>query len=107
LIALAAVHRDLVVGGVPVLDAQVVVVQLDVEVGQDQLLPDLLPDDPGHLVAVEFDDRVVDLDLRHSPALLSVSTQTVRAYCNDRAPRIRPRSISVTRGECPMWRNTR
>ncbi|HXK53386.1 MAG TPA: hypothetical protein PK405_01745, partial [Hyphomicrobiales bacterium] len=26
---------------------------------------DILPDDPGHLVAVHLDDRVVDLDLRH------------------------------------------
>ena len=77
------VDRDLVVGGVAVLDAQVVVLQLDVEVGQDQLLPDLLPDDPGHLVAVELDDRVVYLDLRHRPALLSgTRAQAVRAYCN-------------------------
>jgi hypothetical protein len=29
------VDRDLVVGGVPVLDAEVVVLELDVEVGED------------------------------------------------------------------------
>src|SRR5258708_6272590 len=49
--------------GVAVLDAQVEVLQVDVEVGQDQLVLDELPDDPGHLVAVEFDDGVRDLDL--------------------------------------------
>ena len=32
--------------------------------GQDQLLLDERPDDPGHLVAVELDDRVGDFDLR-------------------------------------------
>ncbi len=50
---------------VAVLDAEVVVFQVDVEIGQDQLLLDERPDDAGHLVAVEFDDRVLDLDLRH------------------------------------------
>jgi CheY-like chemotaxis protein len=39
-----------------VLDPEVVVLQLDVEVGEDQLVLDELPDDPGHLVAVELDD---------------------------------------------------
>ena len=45
--------------------AEVVIMQIDVEIGQDQLLLDELPDDAGHLVAVEFDDRVGDLDLVH------------------------------------------
>ena len=31
----------------------------------DQLVLDELPDDAGHLVAVEIDDRIGDLDLRH------------------------------------------
>jgi hypothetical protein len=30
-----------------------------------------LPDDPGHLVAVHFDDGILHLDLRHSIAPLS------------------------------------
>ena len=53
------VDRDLVVGGVAVLDAEVVVVELDVEVRQDQLVLDELPDDPRHLVAVHLDDGVL------------------------------------------------
>ena len=48
------------------LDPEVEIDELDVEVGQDQLLLDEGPDDPGHLVAVELDDRVLDFDLRHA-----------------------------------------
>ena len=51
------VDRDLVLGGVAALDPQVEVLQVDVEVGQDQLLLDERPDDAGHLVAVQLDDR--------------------------------------------------
>ena len=65
LIALRGVDRDLVVGRVAALDPEVEVLELDVEVGQDQLLLDERPDDPRHLVAVELDDRVLRLDLRH------------------------------------------
>ena len=56
LIALARVDGDLVVGLVAVLDAEVEIFQVDVEIGQDQLLLDELPDDARHLVAVELDD---------------------------------------------------
>ena len=59
------VDGDLVVGRVAVLDAEVEVFEVDVEIGMDQLVLDELPDDAGHLVAVEFDDGVVHLDLRH------------------------------------------
>ena len=45
-------HRYLVVGGVSIADAEVVVVELDVQVGQDQLVLDHVPDDPCHLIAI-------------------------------------------------------
>src|SRR5690606_7456641 len=60
------VNGDLVVGGIAVLDAEVVVLQVDVEVGKDQLVLDELPDDPGHLVAVKLDDGPLHLDLGHA-----------------------------------------
>ena len=63
------IDRHLVVGRVAVLDAEVEVVQVDVEIGVDQLVLDQLPDDAGHLVAVELDDRIFDLDLRHGTCL--------------------------------------
>ncbi len=59
------IEGHLVVGGVAVLDGKIVVFQVDVEVGVDELVADGVPDDPGHLVAVELDDRVGDLDLVH------------------------------------------
>src|SRR3984957_2865110 len=64
------VHRDLVIGGVPLLDREVVVLQVDIQVGQDQLVLDELPDNPRHLVAVEFDDGIGHLDLGHAAAFL-------------------------------------
>src|SRR5665647_2209484 len=59
------VDRHLVSCGVAVLDAQVVVLKVDVEVRKDQAVLDELPDDPRHLVAVELDDRTLHLDLAH------------------------------------------
>ena len=59
------IDGDPVVGAVAFLNAQVVIQQVDIEVGQDQLRLDEIPDDPGHFVAVDIDDRVVHLDLGH------------------------------------------
>ena len=66
---LGRVDRDLIVGGVPVLDREVVIMQVDVEIGQDQLFLDQVPDDARHLVAVQFDDGIGDLDLVHGASL--------------------------------------
>src|SRR4030095_2888920 len=59
------VDRDLVVGLVALLHPEVEIDEIDVEVGMDQLVLAVVPDDPGHLVAVELDDRIAHLDLRH------------------------------------------
>ncbi len=55
---LGGVDRHLVVGRVAMFDAEVEILQLDVEIGVDQLVADELPDDARHLVAVEFDDWI-------------------------------------------------
>ncbi len=60
------VDRHLVVGGVAVLHAQVVIVQIEIQEREDQLVLDHLPDDAGHFVAVDVDDGVFDLDLGHA-----------------------------------------
>src|SRR5262249_2510280 len=60
------IDRYLVVGGISVLDRQVVVTQVDVQVGQDQLILDELPDNTRHLIAVEFYDGIGHLDLGHA-----------------------------------------
>src|SRR5690606_3873705 len=80
------VDGDLVFGAVPLLDRQVVVGQVDVQIRVDQLVLDELPDDAGHLVAVELDDGSLDLDLRHERGRSSqrrfcgLSSLTVQAY---------------------------
>ena len=68
LVAFGRVDRDLVVGPVARLDAEVEVLQVDVEIRKDQRLADLLPDDARHLVAVHLDDGVLHLDLRSRAA---------------------------------------
>ena len=62
---LGGVDGDLVVGGVAVFDGQVVVVEFQVQIREDQLVLDQLPDDPGHFVPVHVDDGVGDFDLGH------------------------------------------
>ena len=59
------VDGDLVVCFVTGLDAQVVVLQVDVQVRVDQLVLDAGPDDSGHFVAVQFDNWVGDFDFGH------------------------------------------
>jgi hypothetical protein len=63
------IQGNLVAGRIAVFDAEVVVAQIDGKVRQDELLPDRLPDHPGHLVAVELDDRIANAYLLHDPSL--------------------------------------
>lgn len=60
---LGGVHRHLVVGLVAVLEAEVVVFQVDVEIGVYEAILYVFPDDASHLISVELDDRILDLDL--------------------------------------------
>jgi hypothetical protein len=39
-----------------------------------------MPDDPGHLVAIELDHRICDLDLRHVSKPLPAQRRRARAY---------------------------
>ncbi|MNW70312.1 hypothetical protein D3C74_495730 [compost metagenome] len=71
------VDRDLIVGGVAAFHAQVVVVELQVQIREDQLVLDHLPDDPGHFVAVDVHDGVGDLDLGHAYASVSQSGKEI------------------------------
>src|SRR5215469_2175475 len=64
-------NRDLVIGGIAVGDAEIKIAQLDVEIGKDERILDGLPDDPGHFIAVELDDRIRNLDLCHGELTFS------------------------------------
>ena len=105
------VDRHLVVGGVPVLHGQVVIVELDIQVGQDQLVLDELPDDPRHLVTVEFDDGVRYLDLGHGPRSLQVpfiGLLLMAASARPQAPRRRtPRTPATSAGLSPRRQQAR
>ena len=59
------INRDLVIRCVTVLDREVIISQVDIEIGVDQLVADIMPDNSGHFIAIEFDDGVCDFDLRH------------------------------------------
>ena len=64
------VDGDLVVGLVATLHAQIVVLQVHVEVRQDQPVLDERPDDAGHLITIELDDGGLDANLGHGCSLL-------------------------------------
>jgi hypothetical protein len=70
---LGRLDGDPVLRLVAFLDAEIVIKELDVEIGQDQPFADPLPDDAGHLVAVEFDDRIFHFDLGHAGLGLSLA----------------------------------
>ena len=60
---MSRIDCDLIPGGVAVGDREVVILKIDVEVGENELVLDELPDDPRHLVAIEFHNRPQNLDL--------------------------------------------
>ncbi len=74
------IDRHLVAGPVAILDREIVIVQVDIEIGMDELGLDEVPDDAGHLVAVELDDRIFDLDLRHRDGPRAAIGESERAY---------------------------
>ena len=59
------INGDLVVSGVAIFDAEVVVLEIDVKVGKDQIIANVLPNDVSHFVAVKFNNSAIDVDLRH------------------------------------------
>lgn len=61
--SLGGINGDLIVGLITVLKTKIIVLEVDVEVRKDELILDDLPDDAGHLITVELDDGVLDLDL--------------------------------------------
>eukprot|EP00953_Heterococcus_sp_UTEX-ZZ885_P022249 12323-Heterococcus_DN1.PRE.1 len=54
---------DLVVGCIAVWQTKIIVLNLEVDVGQDQLGLDVVPDHACHLIAVQIHNGVLDLDL--------------------------------------------
>lgn len=61
--SLGSVKGDLVVGLIAVFETKIVVLEIDVKVWVDEFVLDSLPNDSGHFIAIEFHDRILDLDL--------------------------------------------
>jgi len=59
------IDGHLIIGRIAVFDRKVVIVQINVEIGQDQPFANPLPDDAGHLVPIKFNDGVGDFDFLH------------------------------------------
>ena len=70
LVGIGSVNGDLVLGLVTVQQTQIVILGLQVHIGQDQLILDHLPQDSGHLVAVHLDQRGLHLNFSHKSKLL-------------------------------------
>ena len=60
--SVCAVDSDLVIGSIAVLDAKIEVLDVEVQVGQDKLVLDDVPDNTGHLIAVHFYHWVLNFD---------------------------------------------
>ncbi len=63
--AYGAMVGGLVVGLVTFLNRKIVVFQVNVEIRQNQFVFNEVPDDPGHFIAVKFDDWILNLNLAH------------------------------------------
>jgi hypothetical protein len=57
------VHGDFIVGLVSVLHTEVKVLDVEIEEWVDEFILDLLPEDSGHFITIEFSDGVLNFDL--------------------------------------------
>ena len=59
---IGAVDGDLVISLVTLFDAQIVIFQINIQIGVDQLVFNFLPDDARHFIAINLDNGGFDLD---------------------------------------------
>jgi len=112
------IDRDLIVRRVSRFHSQSVALKLNVPIPEDQPISDEPPDDSRHLVTVEFNYRVCDLDLRHGKPfdvsarrvfdLASIPSvertrnpQSIRGHHLGRAP-ISRLAVHISRPEPPL-----
>ena len=63
---MGSLYRHLILGGVAMFDAQIVIVDGQIQIRQNQLILDIEPNDASHFVAIEFHHRLFDLYLVHT-----------------------------------------
>jgi len=69
---LSAINGDLIIGGVARCHRQVIVLSLQVHVRVDVPLFDPLPNDTGHLITIDVDNRLGDLHLAEGSCEVSL-----------------------------------
>ena len=72
----------LIIGVIANLHSKVVIQQINIQIRQDQLLADEMPDDAGHLVAIQFDDRVLNFNHSHKILLHNRNHSPVNSQKN-------------------------
>src|SRR6185437_8413956 len=75
---LGGVDGDLILGLVAMFDTEIVIEKVDIEIRMYEFVFNQLPDDASHLVAVELDDWIFDLNFRHVERL-SIKSPTAAA----------------------------
>ncbi|CAI8207114.1 MAG: Uncharacterised protein [SAR116 cluster bacterium] len=98
---ICGIDGDLVIRLVAFFDAEIIIFQINIEIGEDQLVLDLFPDNAGHLVAVNFDNGGLYFNTGHRLSF------TKRVY----AQRHGSRYLTCSRAlhyagpqECQTWR---
>ena len=69
----SGIDGDLVIGLVALFDAEVVVLERQIEVRVNEAVLDELPNDARHFVAIEFNDNALNLNFFHSFVLSTTS----------------------------------
>ncbi len=65
------IFGNLIIGFIAFLNAKIKVIQFNIQIGQNQLILDHLPDDAGHFIAIKLGNRVFHSKLSH--CLLSLN----------------------------------
>ena len=63
------IDGDLIVGLIAFFDAEIVISQVNIQIGQDQFVLDPCPDYAGHFIAVELDNRIFYFNFSHNDPL--------------------------------------
>ena len=59
-----SIKGNLIVGLITMLDSKVEVLDGEMKEGENEIIFDGFPDDSGHLITIEFDDGIRDMDFR-------------------------------------------
>ena len=72
------IDGDLVICLITVLNREIVVLEIDVQEGQNQVVLDVLPDDASHLIAIKLNNLANYLDFAHfSPEITAHLAQSL------------------------------